>query len=237
VLLTGHLARGDKAVAFIQRCLEAIEPGADVTSVPHRWAVWLWQGAPEPLCATVANSDCLAASEAAVGLHRRAAGGESIARQEWRQARAVLGRLAEGDTDAAAAASVLAAACWDFHSVPGAAADMASTREKMMMASIRREEGWGTVQMEAVQQIIVEQRNIAEAKVGPQVEGADVDESRKRLSAEILRLLGQLNSPLLRQNARINERVKASIARLRDAGQNALIELVGPSVGSLPART
>jgi hypothetical protein len=231
-LLMTHLAHGEGAAAkaFVRDFLTIIEPGADTKPIAHRWVQWAWNDAPEPLKSFVDDPALLAAGNDAVALHVRVANGETLDRSTWRSTRSKLNAFTALAGDAGAAAAVLAASSWDYETVPGAASDMASSWEKMDMSRIRFAENWGEEQDARVQQIIIEEREKAEVKLGLAA-GEEPDATarhRELLVKEMLAAMDRLDEPLLRRNADMRERIVAAFERLRCDGRQALLSLLAP---------
>ena len=227
VLLLGHLARGDakEAEVFVRTLLEAIEPGADLEPIAHRWAIWVWDGAPEPLRTFMSEPYHMEAGLEAVALHARAAKGEGADRAAWRKVRGLLGRLSEEDTDAGLAAGVLAASSWDYRTVPGAAADMVTAWERMEMTRIRHRHGWSESDDAAVYQIIADQKAVAEQRLGPSA-GQPKDEYRAKLSAEISSLIQQIDDPLFERHGGMRGEIGEAFSNVRTSGRAALLSLL-----------
>lgn len=235
VLLAVHLCQrfGDPSAGAVRLALmiAAIEPGARVEAVAHRFVVWAWRDADEPLSELAATAAWRASGEMVAELHARAAEGQAIDRRDWRAARAMLGRY---DDDAAAqAAAVMAASAWDLAATPGAAVDMVSAWEGLIAASLFAVRGWGTEEADALQQQVTAQNALARTRIGPEPAVADADAHdtwRRATADETLRLLNATGDPLLSRKAALNAEVAETRNRLREAGLVALLSLLsGPS--------
>ncbi|MGH6616446.1 hypothetical protein [Sphingomonas sp.] len=221
VLLATYLTRGEdeSGQRFLRTLLEPAEPGANLIPVAHSWVVWAWENAPAPLCVASDDPRYRDAGEAMVSLHRRVAAGDTVESGVWRSVRGALNRLANGNDVMADAASVLAAGSWDFATVPGAAHDMANAWDKAEMSRINREQNWTDADRGRIQEIIIEQRGIAEERLGK-------DAERSALTTAMVAQLDTLNDPHLFRNRDVRDLVLAAFEQLRKASSAALIELV-----------
>jgi hypothetical protein len=229
VLLVEQLARGgDEGRTFVREMLEAIPVGADLRQVPHRWVLWAWHGAAENLRSFMNESGFRDAGTDAAVLHARVANGAVVDKREWREVRSRLNLLASGNDDAALAASVLAASCWDYATVPGAAADMASAWEQMVMARVSRDENWGDADRTRVQQLIIGARSTAEDRVGPLGHSAAREEGaagahKQQIVDTMLTLLNESGDPDLIRNRDVNEKMGEARSLLRTRVRKSLI--------------
>ena len=231
VLLAAYLAErsGDEAPdgALARDLLEAIAPGADLTATPFRLALWAWKSAPEALCGSMRDADYLTAGAAVADLQGRAARGETIARHEWRAARARLGRLGEGEGEEAAAAWVMAAGAWDFRIAPGAIVDLFWTWNGLLIARVERDEGWSEADATHAQARIYELRDAVLARLGPapddEIAAAD---HRRALVAELISFMSTSEDPVLGRRRAVQARIGGVAKALREAAIATLISLL-----------
>ena len=230
-LLAAHLAErlGGEApdAAVAREVLEAIEPGADLTAMPFRMALWAWQSAPDALRGATGDAGYLAAGAAAAALHDRAAGGAAVARGEWRAARARLGRLGDGEGEETAAARVMAAGAWDFRVAPGAITDLFWVWNGLLIARVEREEGWSEADAAHLQARLHEWRDGVLTRLGPTPDDEIAAAAHRRARvAELRSFLNAAEDPVLRRRGAVQTRIGEVSGALREATIAALVSLL-----------
>lgn len=140
LVLLMTFAAGD--TAFWTKAIEALPASVDSRDVTVRWIEWLWSDPDVGFRNRITDPALRAGGDMVCALHARAAAGETIARGDWRKARATLTAADDGDAVQAAAAEGIAAAAWDLEGSPGAAADMIYPWKSTLFAAIARELDW-----------------------------------------------------------------------------------------------
>ena len=242
VLLAAHVCQRFNAATpanlLARDLICSVAPGAALGAVPHLFAVWAWESAPEPLFGLMRSPDHRDAGAEMIALHRRVAAGEAVDRSVWRAARSRLNRLGEGDDDQAAAATVLAACAWDYDTTPGAALDMFNAWEKLMTERILAKDGWGEAETIRLQQLIRDLKLVAQARIGPAPDDADAEAvaaHSSRVVAELVALVNGSDDPLPNRKAALNATMGEACNALREQGDAALLALVGAIAPAAPS--
>jgi hypothetical protein len=224
---------GAPPTSFIQDVLGAIACGSDLTDSVHRWSIWAWAHAPEPLSAFVTEPAIRLAIESVIALHERECSGMPVDRAAWRQARDALNRISgrklSDDDDQEATAKVIAAGAWDCRTVPGAITDMVVAWEQLVTRQVDRELGWADADTNRLSQILAGCRAEAEKSVEAASQAdrtSDPASIKARIQAETLALLQAADGPLLERRSIRNQRQRDEIIRILERGAAGLLVLV-----------
>jgi hypothetical protein len=220
-----HPASTDDARAF----LAAIEPGAATGRVANAWVVWTWETSPTPLRALLSSSDRIEAASKATALHRRAAAGGEVTRDEWRDARFDLGRFAEGGDDQARAMATIAAGAWDFEIAPGAVTDLLQAWEGLSRSGIRRAAGWSDGDDARLAALLAEVKPCLEQGIGQRPERADAPAFKSYvdgLQTELDRMMSGLGDATWDRHKALQAEFAEAAATRRRQGYQAMIALL-----------
>lgn len=222
VLMLSHLVRrfgaGRSPAMLAREVLSAVNPGDTLDAASHLLTIWVWEAAPDCLQALMPSAEPSAAASDVIALHRRAAAGTCVARQDWRASRTRLARLDGAGEEEAVAAGAVAACAWDYGRAPGAAVDLLSAWEGVACERILRADGWGEAETARLHQFIQDQNERVIGDLGPAPDDADPQAAAthaSRVTAELQRRVNASGDPLLARKAGLNAKMSGARTAMR----------------------
>lgn len=236
VHLVMTFATGDLTVW--RRMITALPVGGDTRMVAVRWIGWLWEDPQIGFRRRIRDAGLRADGDLVCALHRRACGGDKVARGEWRQARTKLLSADKSDEVEKAAVEGIAAAAWDLDTCPGAVTDMIYPWKATLFAEIARDLDWDAQKQQAtderISRMIAAGRAHADAAVeAARKEGAlSLDASANVVSTPLYQnAYNQGASDFLARSPseldRYGERTRAAVADLYRLGREGLLQQIG----------
>jgi len=216
----------DDSPLFMMDLVQLIEPGADLSTLPHAWLAAMF----ERLTVLPDDPELRGCVEDIIALHNQAARGIPVGRSEWRSGRVALARFENEGSDPDKGVAIVAASCWDMKTMPGALGDTLNAWRALAFDDARNAECWTDEDQAGLAEVTKAVRASIEAELGgrpdPNIDAAGFAQYRKHYGPLLHEKVAKDKDPLYLRWGRLRERFSATRREFNRHGRTLYTELV-----------